>query len=116
MGEYDSWLWKGSSFKKYSKRNILKKLLVKTKWQTERIGPNVLKMEPLHNNTTATRKRIFVSMMNEFKYVRGTLSKLRKRDLAKVILKSPGAIVSKSVRDSCYNVFINEINDGGLPM
>ena len=27
-------------------------------------------------------------MMNEFKYVKGTLSKLRKRDIAGVLLKS----------------------------
>jgi len=65
---------------------------------------------------TQQRNRYFVSMMNEFKYVKGTLSKLRKRDIAGVLLKSPGAIVSKSVREQCKDVFISEINDGGLPM
>jgi len=80
--------------------------------------------ELLTSNTTATsslavseqRNRYFVSMMNEFKYVKGTLSKLRKRDIAGVLLKSPGAIVSKNVREQCKDVFISEINDGGLPM
>jgi len=65
---------------------------------------------------TEQRNRYFVSMMNEFKYVKGTLSKLRKRDIAGVLLKSPGAIVSKNVREQCKDVFISEINDGGLPM
>ena len=36
--------------------------------------------------------------MNELKYVRGTLRKVRKRDIAKTVLKSPGALVSKRVR------------------
>lgn len=61
-------------------------------------------------------ERHFVSLMNEFKYVRGTLSKLRKRDIARAVLKSPGAIVSKRVRDDVVNIFVSEINDGGLPM
>jgi len=69
------------------------------------------------DRTRGTRKeRHFVSLMNELKYVRGTLSKLRKRDIAKVIIKSPGAIVSKRVRAGCKDVFLSEINAGGLPM
>lgn len=44
------------------------------------------------------KERHFVSLMNEFKYVRGTLSKLRKRDIANVLLRSPTAIVSKRAR------------------
>lgn len=62
------------------------------------------------------RNRYFISLMNEFKYVRGTLSKLRKRDITRAVLKSPGAIFSKKVREQCKDVFISEINDGGLPM
>lgn len=63
-----------------------------------------------------TKERHFVSIMNEMKYVRGTLSKVRKRDLAKAIIKSPGAIVSKRVRSSCKDVFLDRINEGGLHM
>jgi len=64
-----------------------------------------------------TRKeRHFVSLMNEFKYVKGTVSKLRKRDITKAILKSPGAMFSRRVRTSVKKPFLDEINDGGLPM
>mmetsp|Transcript_42469 Transcript_42469/g.48253 ORF Transcript_42469/g.48253 Transcript_42469/m.48253 type:complete len:420 (+) Transcript_42469:129-1388(+) len=62
------------------------------------------------------RERYFVSLMNEFKYVRGTLGKVRKRDIARTVLKSPGALVSKRVRDSVKEPFLDKINDGGLPM
>jgi hypothetical protein len=62
------------------------------------------------------KERHFVSIMNEMKYVKGTLTKVRKRDLAKAIIKSPGAIVSKRVRSSCKDVFLNKINAGGLPL
>jgi protein tyrosine/serine phosphatase len=62
------------------------------------------------------KERHFVSLMNEFKYVRGTVTKLRKRDIAVSILKSPGAIVSKRVWNSLKRPFIEEINDGGLIM
>ena len=54
--------------------------------------------------------------MNEFKYVKGTVSKLRKRDITKAIMKSPGALVSRRVRTSIKKPFLDEINDGGLPM
>ena len=62
------------------------------------------------------KERHFVSLMNEFKYVRGTLSKVRKRDIARTVLKSPGALVSRRVRDSVKSPFLDKINDGGLPM
>lgn len=62
------------------------------------------------------KERHFVSLMNEFKYVRGTLSKVRKRDIARTVLKSPGALVSRRVRDSVKEPFLDKINDGGLPM
>lgn len=62
------------------------------------------------------KERYFVSLMNEFKYVRGTLSKVRKRDIARTVLKSPGALVSRRVRDSVKSPFLDKINDGGLPM
>jgi hypothetical protein len=62
------------------------------------------------------RERHFVSLMNEFKYVKGTVSKLRKRDITKAILKSPGAVFSRRMRASLKKPFLDEINDGGLPM
>lgn len=62
------------------------------------------------------RERHFVSVMNELKYVKGTVSKVRKRDITKSILKSPGALVSRRVRNSVKKPFLDEINDGGLPM
>ncbi|KAI2498118.1 Pfam Y phosphatase3C [Fragilaria crotonensis] len=58
------------------------------------------------------KERHFVSLMNEFKYVRGTLSKVRKRDIARTVLKSPGALVSRRVRDSVKSPFLDKINDG----
>lgn len=62
------------------------------------------------------KERHFVSIMDELKYVRGTLSKLRKRDIAKTILKSPTTIISKTARDNIKKPFLDEINGGGLPM
>lgn len=62
------------------------------------------------------KERHFVSLMNEFKYVKGTVSRIRKRDLTKALLKSPGAAFSKRVRSSIKKPFLDEINDGGLPM
>ena len=62
------------------------------------------------------KERHFASIMNELKYVRGTLSKLRKRDIAKTIIKSPGTIVSKKARENIKKPFLDEINEGGLPM
>jgi protein tyrosine/serine phosphatase len=62
------------------------------------------------------KERHFVSLMNEFKYVRGTVSKLPKRTIAKSILKSPGAVLSKRIWNSLKKPFIEEINDGGLSM
>ena len=62
------------------------------------------------------KERHFVSMMNEWKYVKGTASKLRKRDITKALMKSPGALVSRRVRSSIKKPFLDEINDGGLPM
>mmetsp|Transcript_17432 Transcript_17432/g.20891 ORF Transcript_17432/g.20891 Transcript_17432/m.20891 type:complete len:191 (+) Transcript_17432:1-573(+) len=54
--------------------------------------------------------------MNEFKYVKGTISKVRKRDLASTVLKGPAALLSKRVRDNIKEPFLDKINDGGLPM
>jgi len=62
------------------------------------------------------KERHFVSIMNELKYVRGTLSKLRKRDVVKTIIKSPTTLVSKQARDDIKKPFLDEINSGGLPM
>jgi Tyrosine phosphatase family len=62
------------------------------------------------------RERYFVSLMNEFKYVKGTVSKLRKRDITATIIKSPGAVFSRRVRSHIKEPFLKEINDGGLLM
>lgn len=70
----------------------------------------------LDEDCLGRKERHFVSIMNEFKYVRGTLSKLRKRDIARVLLRNPTAIVSKRARDRVKDVFLDEINDGGLPL
>ena len=68
------------------------------------------------SSTTKPKERFFVSLMNEFKYVKGTVSKVRKRDITAAILKSPGAMFSKRIRSSLKQPFLKEINDGGLPM
>ena len=62
------------------------------------------------------KERLFVPLMNEFKYVKGTVSKLRKRDIARAVLKSPGSIFSRRVRNSIKKPFLKEINGGGLQM
>lgn len=66
--------------------------------------------------SSSRKERHFVSLMNEFKYVKGTLSKLRKWDITKSILKSPGALLSRRMRSSAKKPFLDEINDGGLYM
>mmetsp|Transcript_7698 Transcript_7698/g.19044 ORF Transcript_7698/g.19044 Transcript_7698/m.19044 type:complete len:458 (+) Transcript_7698:145-1518(+) len=66
--------------------------------------------------TQGRKERHFVSLMNEFKYVRGTVTKLRKRDIAKAIMKAPGAFLSKRIWNSLKEPFITEINSGGLIM
>lgn len=62
------------------------------------------------------KERHFVSIMNELKYVKGTVSKVRKRDIAKILIECPGALVSKRVRGHIKEPFLKKINDGGLPM
>ena len=62
------------------------------------------------------RRHRLNSLMNEFKYVRGTVTKLRKRDIAKAIIKAPGAFLSKRIWNSLKEPFITEINSGGLIM
>jgi len=80
-------------------------------------GEECLSLDCPNDVSIPTRKeRHFVSLMNEFKYVKGTVSKLRKRDITKAILKSPGAVVSRRMRASLKKPFLDEINDGGLPM
>mmetsp|Transcript_43939 Transcript_43939/g.133842 ORF Transcript_43939/g.133842 Transcript_43939/m.133842 type:complete len:447 (-) Transcript_43939:382-1722(-) len=71
----------------------------------------------LHSSSAHDRReRHFVSIMNELKYVRGTLSKLKKRDIAKALIQSPPAIVSSRARARVKDVFLSEINGGGLPL
>lgn len=70
-----------------------------------------------HDKSRDSRKeRHFVSIINELKYVKGTVSKVRKRDIAKVLIECPGALVSKRVRGHIKKPFLDEINGGGLPM
>ena len=78
--------------------------------------PGSLPAPTMLEKTAGRKERHFVSLMNEFKYVRGTVSRVRKRDVARSILKAPGAVVSKRVWNSLKQPFIREINDGGLVM
>lgn len=62
------------------------------------------------------KERHFVSLIDELKYFKGTLRKLSKRDKVKALVQLPGAIVSRRVRHRVKDVFLTEINGGGLPM
>ncbi|KAG7352091.1 protein tyrosine/serine phosphatase [Nitzschia inconspicua] len=78
--------------------------------------PNALPAQEVLKKTGGRKERHFVSLMNEFKYVRGTVTKLRKRDIAKALFKAPGAFLSKRIWNSLKKPFITEINAGGLIM
>lgn len=78
--------------------------------------PNTLPAGRALTKSPLRKERHFVSLMNEFKYARGTVTKLRKRDLAKSIIKAPGAFLSKRIWNSLKEPFITEINSGGLIM
>ena len=78
--------------------------------------PTTLPAERALQKSGGRKERHFVSLMNEFKYVRGTVTKLRKRDVAKAIIKAPGAFLSKRIWNSLKEPFITEINSGGLIM
>ncbi len=78
--------------------------------------PKALPADRFLEKPPSRKERHFVSLMNEFKYVRGTVTKLRKRDITRSILKAPGAIISKRIWNSLKRPFIQEINDGGLTM
>mmetsp|Transcript_887 Transcript_887/g.1900 ORF Transcript_887/g.1900 Transcript_887/m.1900 type:complete len:446 (-) Transcript_887:237-1574(-) len=78
--------------------------------------PTTLPVERALTKSGDRKERHFVSLMNEFKYVRGTVTKVRKRDIAKAIIKAPGAFLSKRIWNSLKEPFITEINSGGLIM
>ena len=78
--------------------------------------PLTLPAERALTKSKDRNERHFVSLMNEFKYVRGTVTKVRKRDIAKAIIKAPGAFLSKRIWNSLKEPFITEINSGGLIM
>jgi protein tyrosine/serine phosphatase len=78
--------------------------------------PKALPAEQILAKSGGRKERHFVSLMNEFKYVRGTVTKLRKRDIAKALFKAPGAFLSKRIWNSLKKPFITEINSGGLIM
>jgi len=70
---------------------------------------NWLKGTKAHFTGNEERKeRHFVSIMDQMKYAKGTLSKLRKRDIAVALVKDQVSGVKE--------VFLTEINEGGLPM
>lgn len=78
--------------------------------------PMTLPAQRALTKSDGRKERHFVSLMNEFKYVRGTVTKVRKRDIAKAIIKAPGAILSKRIWKSLKEPFLTEINAGGLMM
>ncbi|KAL3895333.1 MAG: hypothetical protein SGARI_007481, partial [Bacillariaceae sp.] len=78
--------------------------------------PKALSAKQVLGKSGGRKERHFVSLMNEFKYVRGTVSKVRKRDIAKAVIKAPGALLSKRIWTSLKKPFITEINAGGLIM
>ena len=78
--------------------------------------PQALPAERVLTKSGDRKERHFVSLMNEFKYVRGTVTKLRKRDIAKALIKAPGAFLSRRIWNSLKEPFITEINQGGLIM
>lgn len=78
--------------------------------------PNTLPADRALSNANGRKERHFVSLMNEFKYARGTVTKVRKRDLVKAIIKAPGAVLSKRIWNSLKEPFMTEINSGGLIM
>lgn len=78
--------------------------------------PNVVPADKVLTKSVDRKERHFVSLMNEFKYVRGTVTKLRKRDIAIAIIKAPGAFLSRRIWNSLKEPFITEINSGGLIM
>jgi Tyrosine phosphatase family len=80
----------------------------------EECGVECFDEPPPTTSSTITKERYFVSLMNEFKYVKGTVSRVRKRDITAAILKSPGAVFSRRIRSSLKQPFLNKINDGGL--
>lgn len=78
--------------------------------------PTTLPAERALKKSGGRKERHFVSLMNEFKYARGTVTKLRKRDVAKAVIKAPGALLSKRIWNSLKEPFMTEINSGGLVM
>lgn len=61
-------------------------------------------------------ERHFVALMDERKYLLGTLQRLRKRTVSKLLLTSPAALASKRARARSKAEVMEFINDGGLPM
>lgn len=123
FGDFVTLVWRPS---KVSKRDRVKEKGVNAHWKSgEEFGSVTSENDmglvnccdiPLDKDVKNRKERHFVSLMDELKYVRGTLSIMRKRDILRAILQSPGAIVSKRVRESVKSLFLDEINDGGLPM
>mmetsp|Transcript_60029 Transcript_60029/g.72142 ORF Transcript_60029/g.72142 Transcript_60029/m.72142 type:complete len:412 (+) Transcript_60029:201-1436(+) len=124
FGDFITLVWRPS---KVSNRDRVKEKGVNAHWKSgEEFGSvtsendmglvNCCDGVVISQDAKTRKERHFVSLMDEFKYVRGTLSVMRKRDIFRALLKSPGAIFSKRVRQSVKDVFLDEINDGGLPM
>ncbi|GMH99948.1 hypothetical protein TrVE_jg4691 [Triparma verrucosa] len=85
------------------------------KWSSIRSPREVDTKTKLDPERKSRKERHFVSLMDEKKYVLGTISKIEKRKLAKVAALSPG-LMSKRVRKKAKSYFLTCINDGGLQM
>jgi len=67
------------------------------------------------NEIVRGNERHFVAIMDERKYLVGTLQRIRKRTVARLVLTSP-ALASKRVRTKSKAVIMDTINEGGLPV
>lgn len=123
FGDFVTLVWRPS---KVSKRDRVKEKGVNAHWKSgEEFGSVTSENDmglvnccelSLEQDLKNRKERHFVSLMDELKYARGTLSIMRKRDIFRAVIQSPGAIFSKRVRESVKGLFLDEINDGGLLM
>lgn len=89
------------------------------KWSSVRSAREVSTQEKYDGSSEKNfrrKERHFVSLMDEKKYVLGTLKRLEKRKIAKLAITAPSAVVSKRMRKKAKASVLETINDGGLPM
>ncbi|CAN0164739.1 unnamed protein product, partial [Laminaria digitata] len=60
------------------------------------------------------RRRYFVSLIDESVYKKGVFQRLRRRHKAAVLALAPAAMVSRRFTQKARDIFIREINAGGL--